>query len=44
MKAGTLSQAVAQAGIEKAEQQLHTIVRVHPEKEEQQTATCARGT
>ena len=42
MKAGTLSQAVAQAAIEKAEEEVRAIERVEPEREERQTARIIR--
>jgi hypothetical protein len=42
MKAGTLSQAVAQAGIEKAEEEVRAIERIGPEKVEKQTARIIR--
>jgi hypothetical protein len=42
MKAGTLSQAVAQAAIEKAEEEVRVIERMEPRKEEKQTARVIR--
>jgi hypothetical protein len=42
MKAGTLSQAVAQAAIEKAEEEVRAIERIEPEREEKQTARIIR--
>jgi hypothetical protein len=42
MKAGTLSQAVAQAAIEKAEEELRGLERAQPAKDEQQTARVIR--
>lgn len=42
MKAGTLSQAVAHAAIEKAEQELHALERATPKKEEQETVRVIR--
>jgi len=42
MKAGTLSQAVAQAAIEKAEEELQALARVQPAKEEKQLARVIR--
>ena len=42
MKAGTLSQAVAHAAIEKAEEEVRAIERMEPEREEKQTARIIR--
>ena len=42
MKAGTLSQAVAQAAIEKAQEELQALERVQPAREEKQTARILR--
>jgi len=42
MKAGTLSPAVAQAAIEKAEEQVRAIERVQPAREEKETARVIR--
>jgi hypothetical protein len=42
MKAGTLSQAVAQAAIEKAEEEVRAIERMEPERQEKQTARLIR--
>lgn len=42
MKAGTLSQAVAQAAIEKAEEEIGAIERVQPAREEKHTARVIR--
>jgi ATPase subunit of ABC transporter with duplicated ATPase domains len=42
MKTGTLSQAVAQAAIEKAEEEVRAIERMEPEREEKQTARIIR--
>lgn len=42
MKAGTLSQAVAQAAITKAEEEIGAIERVQPDQEEKQTARVIR--
>ena len=42
MKAGTLSQAVAQAAIEKAEEEARAIERMEPGREEKQTARVIR--
>jgi hypothetical protein len=42
MKAGTLSQAVAQAAISHAEEEARAIERVEPEREERQTARIIR--
>ncbi len=42
MKSGTLSQAVAQAAIEKAEEELRALERVQPARDEKQTARIIR--
>ncbi len=42
MKAGTLSEAVAHAAIEKAEEELTALERVQPAREEKQTARILR--
>ena len=42
MKAGTLSQAVAQAAIEKAEDEIHAIERQQPARQERETARMIR--
>jgi site-specific DNA recombinase len=42
MKAGTLSQAVAQAAIEKADEEVRAIERMEPERDEKQTARIIR--
>jgi site-specific DNA recombinase len=42
MKAGTLSQTVAQAAIEKAEEEIRGIERIQPAKEEKDTARVIR--
>ncbi len=42
MKAGTLSQAVAQAAIEKAEEEIRDIERIQPAKEEKHTERVIR--
>jgi hypothetical protein len=42
MKAGTLSQVVAQAAIEKAEEEIRTIERMQPAKDEKDTARVIR--
>jgi len=42
MKAGTLSEPVAQAAIEKAEEERRALERVEPEREEKQTARIIR--
>lgn len=42
MKAGTLSQGVAQAAIEQAEQELRTLARAQPEREEKDAGRVIR--
>jgi hypothetical protein len=42
MKAGRLSQAVAQAAIEKAEEEIRSIVRLQPAKEQRDAARVIR--
>ena|ERR1700687_1311129 len=42
MKAGTLSQAVAQAAIAQAEEELRALQRASPAREEKQTARILR--
>jgi len=42
MKAGTLSQAVAQAAIEKAGEEMQAFERVQPERDEKHTARVIR--
>jgi hypothetical protein len=42
MKAGTLSQGVAQAAIAKAEEEVHALERVQPDRDEKHTARVIR--
>jgi len=42
MKAGTLSQTVAQAAITQAQDEIHAMERVQPEKDEKHTARVIR--